>query len=144
MAAGSQDRTARVVGALVGALVLAALGVLLTSGSRRGLAALVALLGLAAGLVAAYAGLLGAQTRRRSLVEQLNDGAFVVVLSAASLLLAITARPWTAAMPGLVGGALAGRYIRRAPGQPEEPHDGSPGSSGASGASGSSSDSTVR
>jgi hypothetical protein len=104
----------------------------------------VALLGLAAGLVAAYAGLLGAQTRRRSLVEQLNDGAFVVVLSAASLLLAITARPWTAAMPGLVGGALAGRYIRRAPGQPEEPHDGSPGSSGASGASGSSSDSTVR
>jgi hypothetical protein len=36
-----------------------------------------------------------------------------VVLSAASLLLAITARPWTAVLPGLVGGALAGRFVRR-------------------------------
>jgi hypothetical protein len=113
MAAGTQDRTARTIGALAGALVLAALGALLTSGSHRGLAALMALVGLAAGLGAARAGLLGTQRRQRSVVEQLNDGAFVVVLSAASLLLAITARPWTAVLPGLVGGALAGRFARR-------------------------------
>jgi hypothetical protein len=113
MAAGTQDRTARTIGALAGALVLAALGVLLTSGSHRGLAALMALVGLAAGLGAARAGWLGSGKEGRSVIERLNDGAFVVVLAAASLLLAITARPWTAVLPGLVGGALAGRFIRR-------------------------------
>ena len=117
MAAGTQDRTARTIGALVGALVLAALGVLLTSGSQRGLAALMALVGLAvglaAGLGAARAGVLGSRNQDRSVIERLNDGAFVVVLGAASLLLAITARPWTVVLPGVVGGALAGRFIRR-------------------------------
>jgi len=113
MAAGTQDRTAWTIAALAGAVVLAALGVLLTSGSHRGLASLMALVGLAAGVAAARAGLLGTPKRRHSVIEQLNDGAFVVVLSAASLLLAITARPWTAVLPGLVGGALAGRLMRR-------------------------------
>jgi hypothetical protein len=46
-----------------------------------------------------------------------------VVLSAASLLLAITARPWTAVLPGLVGGALAGRFVKQAPGRPRGPDD---------------------
>jgi hypothetical protein len=113
MAAGTQDRTAWTVSAIAGAVVLAGLGVLLTSGSDRGIAALLALIGLVAGFAAARAGLLGTQRQVRSVIEQLNDGAFVVVLSAASLLLAITARPWTVVLPGLVGGALAGRFIRR-------------------------------
>jgi hypothetical protein len=113
MAAGTQDRNTRTVGAIAGAVVLAGLGVLLTSGSHRGIAALMALVGLVAGFAVARAGLLGTQREGRSVVEQLNDGAFVVVLSASSLLLAITARPWTVVLPGLVGGALAGRFIRR-------------------------------
>jgi hypothetical protein len=113
MAAGTQDGTARTVGAIAGAVVLAGLGVLLTSASHRGIAALMAVVGLVAGFAVARAGLLGTQREGRTLVEQLNDGAFVVVLSAASLLLAITARPWTVVLPALVGGALAGRFIRR-------------------------------
>jgi hypothetical protein len=42
------------------------------------------------------------------------------VLSVVSLLLGITARPWTTAIPGLVGGILAGRVMRqpRAPSGP--------------------------
>jgi membrane associated rhomboid family serine protease len=118
----SQDRSARVVGALGGALVLAALGVLLTPGSRRGLAAVMALLGLLAGVAAA--GLLPSRRGQRTPVERLNDGAFVVVLAVVSLLLGITARPWTMALPGLVGGLLAGRVLRRRPsGDTDEPPD---------------------
>jgi len=115
MAAGTNDRTARTAGALGGALVLAALGVLLASGSRPGLAALMGVLGLVAGFAVAGAGLLPARRPRRTPVERLNDGAFAVVLSAASLLLGITARPWTAALPGVVGGILGGVFLRRAP-----------------------------
>jgi hypothetical protein len=115
MAAGTNDQTARTAGALGGALVLAALGVLVASGSRLGLAALMAALGLVAGFAVTSAGLLPARRRRRSLVERLNDGAFAVVLSAVSLLLGITARPWTAALPGLVGGILGGLFLRRGP-----------------------------
>jgi hypothetical protein len=132
MAATSPDRSARVAGALCGAFVLAALGVLLTPGGRRGIAALVAALGLLAGAAIAFAGLLPARRGGRTLVERLNDAAFVVVLSAVSLLLAITARPWTAALPGLVGGLLAGRVMRRpAAGDADGPPDrgASPGSS---------------
>jgi len=129
MAAGEHDRTARVAGALGGALVLAALGVVLVAGSHTGLAALMAVLGVAAGLAVVSAGLLPARRRRRSPVERVNDGAFAVVLSAVSLLLGITARPWTAAIPGLVGGVLAGLFLRRAP------DGGGPGSSTDSGSS---------
>lgn len=116
-----QDRSARVGGALGGALVLAGLAVLLTPGSRRGLGALMVLLGLLAGVAVAVGGLLpivGGPRRRpaRSAMERLNDAAFVVVLAAVSLLLGITARPWTMVLPGLLGGALAGRVIRRRPG----------------------------
>jgi hypothetical protein len=114
MAAGTNDRTARTVGALTGALVLAALGVLLAAGSGVALAVLMALLGLVAGFGAAAAGLLPPRRPARTPVERLNDGAFAVVLSAVSLLLAITARPWTAAIPGLAGGVLAGLYLRQA------------------------------
>jgi hypothetical protein len=65
------------------------------------------------------------QRRQRSVVERLNDAAFVVVLAVVSLLLGITARPWTTALPGLVGGLLAGRVLRRPPGGAEDqPPDG--------------------
>jgi hypothetical protein len=132
MAAGANDRTARTAGALGGAIVLAALGVLLSSGSQPGLAALGAAVGLVAGFALAVAGPLPARRGRRSLVERLNDGAFVVVLSAVSLLLAITARPWTAAIPGLVGGVLAGLFLRPAPdGDRRGPGSPGPGSGGA-------------
>jgi hypothetical protein len=131
----SQDRSVRVMGALLGALVLAALGVLLTPGSRRGLAAVMALLGLLAGLAVAGAGLFPSIRGRRSLVERLNDGAFVVVLSVVSLLLGVTARPWTMAVPGLVGGLLAGRVLRpRRSGDRDEPPDQGTPSGSSSGA----------
>jgi len=124
MAVSSQDRPARVAGALGGALVLAALGVLLTPGSRRGPAAVLAALGLLAGAAIAAAGVLPVRRRRRTPVERLNDAAFVVVLALVSLLLAIVARPWTVALPGLVGGLLAGQTLRRpAGGDVEEPPD---------------------
>jgi hypothetical protein len=115
MAAGTNDRTARTAGGLGGALVLAALGVLVASGSRPGLAALMAVLGLVVGFAVVSAGLLPARRRRRTMVERFNDGAFVVVLSAVSLLLGITARPWTAALPGLAGGILGGLFLRSEP-----------------------------
>ncbi len=131
----SRDRSARITGALVGALVLAALGVLLTPGSRRGLAAVMALLGLLAGLAAAGAGLLPSVRGRRTLVERLNDGAFVVVLSVVSLLLGVTARPWTMVVPGLVGGLLAGRVLRHHhSGDSDEPPDRGAPSGSSSGA----------
>jgi len=131
MAAGTNDRTARTAGALGGAIVLAALGVLLSSESRPGLAALMAVLGLVAGFAVVSAGLVPARPRRRSLVERLNDGAFAVVLSAVSLLLGITARPWTAALPGLVGGILGGLFLWRAPDGGPGPDSSDSGSSGA-------------
>jgi hypothetical protein len=128
MAASSQDRPVRVAGALCGALVLAALGVLLASGPRRGLAAVMAALGLLAGVAIAAAGVLPVRRRRRTAVERLNDAAFVVVLALVSLLLGITARPWTAVLPGLVGGLLAGQALRQPPGggADEPPEDGAP------------------
>jgi hypothetical protein len=122
----SQDRPARVAGAVGGALLLAALGVLLAPGPRRGLATVMALLGLLAGIAIALAGVLPSRRRQRSAMERLNDAAFVVVLALVSLLLAITAPPWTILFPGLVGGLLAGRVLR-APPTPgpdgDAPHD---------------------
>jgi hypothetical protein len=75
-----------------------------------------ALLGLVAGFAVVLGGLVPPRRPRRTPIERLNDAAFAVVLSAVSLLLAITARPWTAALPGLVGGVLGGLFLRRAPG----------------------------
>jgi hypothetical protein len=134
MAAGTNDRTARTAGALAGALVLAALGVLLAAGSHLGLAALMALLGLLVGFALASSGLLPARRPRRTPIERLNDGAFAVVIGAASLLLGITARPWTAVLPGLVGGFLGGMFLRQAP--DGGPGPGGPGASGGPGGPG--------
>jgi xanthosine utilization system XapX-like protein len=53
-------------------------------------------------------------------MERLNDAAFLVVVAAVALLAVRTARPWTAALPGLVGGVLIGFALRR-PGRTEPP-----------------------
>jgi MFS family permease len=123
-----------VAGAFGGALVLAALGVLLTPGSRRALAAVMALLGLLAGVAVALAGVLPSRRGRRTVVERLNDAAFAVVLAVVSLLLGITARPWTMAFPGLVGGLLAGGTLRHRRSEDSEkpPDQGTPSGSGSS------------
>ncbi|HZD67824.1 MAG TPA: hypothetical protein VFA45_02570, partial [Actinomycetes bacterium] len=93
--------------------------------------AVMAAVGLLVGAAAAVAGLLPTRRVRRTPVERLNDAAFAVVLAVASLLLGITARPWTTALPGLVGGLLAGRVLRpRAGGGEPPPEQGAPSGSG--------------
>jgi hypothetical protein len=114
MAAGTNQRAARTVGGL-GGVLLAAAGALLAAGSRLPVAALLALLGLVAGYVLVAAGVVPPRRPRHSVIEWLNDGAFVVVVVGVSLLLAITARPWTAVVPGLAGGVLGGLALRPGP-----------------------------
>jgi hypothetical protein len=114
MAAGTNQRAARTVGGL-GGVLLAVAGALLAAGSRLPVAALLALLGLVAGYVLVAAGVVPPRRPRHSVVERLNDGAFVVVVVGGSLLLAITARPWTAVVPGLAGGVLGGLALRPGP-----------------------------
>ena len=48
-------------------------------------------------------------------MERLNDAAFLVVLGAVALIAIRLARPWTAALPGLLGGVLIGRALRPPP-----------------------------
>jgi hypothetical protein len=45
-------------------------------------------------------------------MERLNDAAFLVVIAIVALIAVRLARPWTAALPGLVGGALIGLTLR--------------------------------
>jgi peptidoglycan/LPS O-acetylase OafA/YrhL len=114
MVADAPDRrSGRLVGAVAVALLLAGLTLLLEPASRRAPAALLLAVGLAAGVVAALR--LPASDRRRSAMERLNDGAFLVVVAAVALIAARLARPWTAAIPGLVGGALIGLVLRPPP-----------------------------
>lgn len=111
MVADAPDRrSGRLVGAVAVALLLAGLTLLLEPASRRAPAALLLVVGLAAGVVAALR--LPASDRRRSAMERLNDGAFLVVVAAVALIAVRLARPWTAAIPGLVGGALIGLVLR--------------------------------
>jgi hypothetical protein len=51
-------------------------------------------------------------------MERLNDAAFLVVLGAVALIAVRLARPWTAALPGLLGGVLVGRALRPPPPSP--------------------------
>jgi hypothetical protein len=103
----------RVAGAAALALLLAGLALLLEPAGRRGAAALL----LAAGLVVgAVAGLrVPVPPRRRTPMERLNDAAFLVVLAAVTLIAVRLVRPWTAALPGLLGGVLIGRALRPPP-----------------------------
>jgi peptidoglycan/LPS O-acetylase OafA/YrhL len=106
-------RSGRVAAAAALALLLAGLALLLEPAGRRGAAAVLLAAGLAVGVVAALR--LPVPSRRRTAMERLNDAAFVVVLGAVALVAVRLARPWTAALPGLLGGVLVGRALRPPP-----------------------------
>ena len=113
-------RSGRLAGAVGIALLLAGLTLLLEPPPRRAAAALLLAAGLAAGVVVAVR--LPATGRLRTPMERLNDAAFLVVVAAISLVAVRLARPWTAALPGLVGGVLIGLARRpHPPAQPDPP-----------------------
>jgi cobalamin synthase len=118
MVAQAPDRrTGRLAGAAGIALLLAALTLLAEPAAWRAPAAVLLALGTAAGAVVAAR--LPASARFRSPMERLNDAAFLVVVAAVALLAVRLARPWTAALPGLVGGVLIGFALRR-PGRSDQ------------------------
>jgi hypothetical protein len=111
MVAHAPDRrTGRLAGAAGIALLLAGLTLLLEPDSWRPAAAALLAVGLAVGVAAALR--LPPSGRLRTPMERLNDAAFLVVISAVALIAVRLARPWTAALPGLVGGALVGLTLR--------------------------------
>jgi membrane associated rhomboid family serine protease len=115
-------RTGRLAGAVGIALLLVGLTLLLEPASRRAAATVLLAAGLAVGVVVALR--LPASARLRTPMERLNDAAFLVVVSAVALIAVRLARPWTAALPGLVGGVLVGltlRPRRTQAGPPEAP-----------------------
>ena len=100
--AGPDRRAGRLAGAVGIALLLAGLTLLLEPASWRGAALALLAAGLAAGVAIALR--LPASGRLRTPMERLNDAAFLVVIAAVALIVVRLARPWTAALPGLVGG----------------------------------------
>jgi hypothetical protein len=116
-------RAGRLAGAAGIALLLAGLTLLLEPASWRAAAAALLAAGLAAGVVAAMR--LPGSGRPRTPMERLNDAAFLVVVSVVALIAVRLARPWTAALPGLVGGALLGLTLRPRP-TPNSGHAGTP------------------
>ncbi len=109
---------ARPAGVILAALLVITVGsivVAIQPASQRWVATGVFALAVLAGL--AVAGRLPRGGRERSVMEQINDLAFGVVLVAASLIAALALRPWLVALPGLVSGVLVGRSLR-APGRP--------------------------
>jgi hypothetical protein len=114
MAAQAPDRRAgRLAGAVGIALLLVGLTLLLEPASRRAAAAVLLAAGLAVGVVVALR--LPAAGRLRTPMERLNDAAFLIVVAAVALIAVRLARPWTAALPGLVGGILIGWSLRPRP-----------------------------
>jgi hypothetical protein len=129
MVAQAPDRrSGRLAGAVAVAVLLAGLTLLLEPASRRAPAAALLAVGLAAGVVGALR--LPASGRQRSPMERLNDAAFLIVVAAVALIAVRLARPWTAALPGLVGGALIGLALRPAAGPPTPPGPAGPGPGG--------------
>ena len=128
MVAQAPDRRAGRLAVAVGiALLLAGLTLLLEPPSWRGPALALLVVGLAAGV--AITARLPASGRLRTPMERLNDAAFLVVIAAVALIVVRLARPWTAAVPGLVGGALIGLALRPPPTDPE-PTGAPPGPAG--------------
>jgi xanthosine utilization system XapX-like protein len=119
VAQAPDGRAGRLAGAAGFALLLAGLTLLLEPASRRAAAAVLLAAGLAVGVVVALR--LPAAARLRTPMERLNDAAFLVVVSAVALIAVRLARPWTAALPGLVGGVLIGWSLRPRPGRPPTP-----------------------
>ena len=128
MVAQAPDRrTGRLAGAAGIALLLAGLTLLLEPPSWRPAAAALLAAGLAAGV---FAGMrLRTSDRLRTPMERLNDAAFLVVIAIVTLIAVRLARPWTAALPGLVGGTLLGLTLRPRPGPGSAPGAGSGGGS---------------
>jgi hypothetical protein len=122
MVAQAPDRrTGRLAGAAGIALLLVGLTLLLEPTSRRAAATLLLAAGLAVGVVVALR--LPASARLHTPMERLNDAAFLVVVSAVALIAVRLARPWTAALPGLVGGVLIGLTLRPRRAQAGPPPD---------------------
>ena len=114
MVAQAPDRrTGRLAGTAGIALLLVGLTLLLEPPSWRPAAAVLLVAGLAVGAFAAMR--LRSSDRLRTPMERLNDAAFVVVIAVVALIAVRLARPWTAALPGLVGGFLIGRAQRPRP-----------------------------
>src|SRR5215207_7894032 len=111
VAQAPDGRTGRLAGAAGIALVLVGLTLLLEPASWRALAAVLLALGLAVGVVVAVRR--PASSRPRTPMERLNDGAFLVVIAIVALIAVRLARPWTAALPRLLGGAPPHPRTRR-------------------------------
>jgi hypothetical protein len=123
VAQAPDGHTGRLAGAAGIALLLAGLTLLLEPPSWRPVAAALLAAGLAIGMVAAMRR--PPSDRPRTPMERLNDAAFLVVIAVVALIAVRLARPWTAALPGLVGGALLGLTLRPRPGR-ERPGRGRP------------------
>ena len=119
VAQAPDGRTGRLAGAAGIALVLVGLTLLLEPASWRPAAAVLLALGLAVGTVVAMRR--PPSGRLRTPMERLNDAAFLVVVAIVALIAVRLARPWTAALPGLVGGALLGLTLRPRPAPGRDP-----------------------
>ena len=119
VAQAPDGRTGRLAGAAGIALVLVGLTLLLEPASWRPLAAVLLAVGLAVGTVVAMRR--PPSGRLRTPMERLNDAAFLVVIAIVALIAVRLARPWTAALPGLVGGALLGLTLRPRPAHVRNP-----------------------
>jgi hypothetical protein len=119
VAQAPDGRTGRLAGAAGIALVLVGLTLLLEPASWRPLAAVLLALGLAVGTVVAMRR--PPSGRLRTPMERLNDAAFLLVIAIVALIAVRLARPWTAALPGLVGGALLGLTLRPRPAHGADP-----------------------
>jgi hypothetical protein len=113
VAQAPDGRAGRLAGAAGIALLLVGLTLLLEPPSWRVAAAVLLAAGLAAGVAVALRR--PASGRPRTPMERLNDAAFLVVVAIVALIAVRLARPWTAALPGLVGGVLVGFALRPRP-----------------------------
>jgi hypothetical protein len=119
VAQAPDGRTGRLAGAAGIALVLVGLTLLLEPASWRPAAAVLLAVGLAVGTVVAIRR--PPSGRLRTPMERLNDAAFLLVVAIVALIAVRLARPWTAALPGLVGGALLGLTLRPRPAHGRNP-----------------------